>query len=158
MKPDPLGYVMSVYLGSDGDVTKDLYRQLEEHGPLGVIGVNLFRAQKNSERAKLYRGGGHRGKAYERKQWAMNNLADALIQHGASFTFSWGWGVDPSQPFHNHVLYVDLPTGQVSWHTASRGSGPQYPGAWDGVRNSASQRICRFVADLLQQQSSQPIH
>lgn len=140
--------VLRVYLGSDGDATKALYAQLETLGPVGVIAVNLFRAQKNSERAKVYRGGGYRGMAYDRKQWAMDNLAAALAAHAEGAGIGWGWGDDPAQPMHRAVLYVDLPTGQVSFHTAARGTGPDYPGAWDGMPGQSPDRICRWVARL----------
>ena len=144
-----LASVISVYRGSDGDATKALYARLEALGPLGFIAVNLFRAQKASERAKVYRGGGYRGMAYDRKQWALDNLCRALTEHAADQGIAWGWGEDPAQPVHKHVLYVDLPTGQVSFHAPSRGEGPDYPRAWDGVPGQSPDRIIRFVARLL---------
>ena len=49
--------VMQTYQGSDGEATRALYAELQQRGPVGVIAVNLFRAQKNSARAKVYRGG-----------------------------------------------------------------------------------------------------
>lgn len=141
--------VVRIYQGSDGDATLALYAALEQRGDIGRIAVNLFRAQKNSARAKVYRGGGYKGKAYDRKQWAMGNLAAILEQHAAAAGLRWGWGTDPKQPYHNQVLYIDLPTGQVSFHTDQRGAGPDYPGTWDGVRDMAAERICRWVALLL---------
>ncbi len=45
----------------------------------------------------------------------------------------WGWGFDPDQPVHRLVVYIDLPSGQVSFHAAERGPGPDYPASWDGV-------------------------
>ena len=137
MRPEPLGSPMhdtrsrqarscriAVYQGSDGDATKALYAQLEQLGPIGAIALNLFRAQKNSERAKKYRGGNSRGRyrdqAYDRKAWAMGNLAQALTAHAQSIALSWGWGIDAEQAYHTVVLYIDLPTGQVSFHTDRR--------------------------------------
>jgi hypothetical protein len=70
--------VLAVYEGSDGDATKALYAELEQLGPLGVVAAFLLRAQKNSARAKVYRGRRYRGAAYDRKQWAMDELATAL--------------------------------------------------------------------------------
>lgn len=144
-----LASVLRVYTGSDGEATKSLYAQLEALGPLGVIAMNVFRATKCSERAKAYRGGGHRSAAYERKQWSMDNLCEALTASAEGAGITWGWGVDEEQPFHRHVLYVDLPTGQVSFHTHERGSGPEYLGKWDGMRGHAADRICRWVGRLL---------
>ena len=142
--------VMGVYAGSSGEATRQLYEELEARGPIGIIATNLFRAQKNSARAKVYRGGGYRGKAYDRKQWAMDNLAEALNHHAGKLGIAWGWGVDEDQARHNVVLYVDLPEGQVSFHTARRGQGPDYPGAWDGERLVGATRVCRFAASVLE--------
>jgi hypothetical protein len=142
-----IDYVVGVYEGSDGEATKGLYAKLEQLGGAGVLAMNLFRAQKNSERAKVYRGRGYKDNAYGRKQWAMGNLVDALEQ--ADPPVVWGWGEDPKQSYHRWVLYIDTPMGQVSFHTAVRGRGPDYPKAWDGVPNAGPGRICRWVVELL---------
>jgi hypothetical protein len=153
-----LARVATVYHGSDGDATKALYVELEQLGPIGVIAMNLMRAQKASERAKKYRGGApgkgsYRQMAYERKDWAIGNLCAALAQHGAAAGLTWGWGIDENaakrdDPFC-HVFYVDLPTGQVSFHRASRGDGPDYPGQWDGANGKAIGRVVAFAARVL---------
>lgn len=145
----PLAYVVRVYEGSDGDATKALYDKLSALGPAGIIATNLFRAQKNSARAKVYRGGGYRGMAYDRKKWAMDNLDRALIEHAVTLGITWGWGGDPEQPKHGILLYVDLPTGQVSFHTDTRGTGPDYAREWDGMRGKSVERVCRWCATLL---------
>jgi hypothetical protein len=141
--------VYTVYRGSNGDATKALYAKLGSLGPIGVVAVNLFRAQKNSERAKAYRGRGFKGAAYDRKQWAMANLAAILVEHTPMLNLSWGWGDDETQPHHKVVLYIDLPTGQVSFHTDRREAGPDYHGHWDGMRDQSADRICRWCARLL---------
>lgn len=146
--------IVRVFQGSDGEATKALYARLEAIGPVGVVAVNLFRAQKSSERAKVYRGGirgrsSYRGLAYDRKGWAMDNLCTVLAEHAGALGIVWGWGEDPKQEYHRHVLYVDLPTGQVSFHGASRGAGPDYPGNWDGIPGRSADRILRWVARLL---------
>jgi hypothetical protein len=79
-----LADILRVYNGSDGDATKALFERLEAIGPVGIVAMNLFRASKNSARAKVYRGGGYRGKAYDRKSWAIDNLAKVLGEHGAA--------------------------------------------------------------------------
>jgi hypothetical protein len=145
----PLDKVLSIYHGSNADATRLLYQRLDATGPQGFIGSNLFRAAKCSERAKVYRRGKHKREAYGRKQWALDNLDGALIQHAASFDLTWGWALDPAQEFHNQVLYIELPTGQVSFHTEGRGLGPAFSGAWDGVRGAAPDRICRWIVFLL---------
>lgn len=147
--------VIHVFKGSDGDATKALYARLETLGPVGHIAENLFRALKSSSRAKVYRGGGYRGMAYDRKEWAMGNLASLLDRYAEACALPWGWGEDQAQGFHKWVLYIDLPTGQVSFHAAARGHGPDYPGAWDGVVNAGAGRMCRWVAQLLEKE---PVH
>lgn len=147
-----LAEIMHVYAGSDGDATKALFTRLETCGPLGIVAVNLFRAHKASARAKVYRGGirgqgSFKRMAYERKQWAMDNLDVALRErdHG----LAWGWKEDAKEPVHRWVLFVETPTGQVSFHTEFRGAGPDFSGEWDGVRDQGSTRICQWIALLL---------
>ncbi len=149
-----LRHVLRVYEGSNGAATLALYDELAALGPAGEIARELFRAQKNSARAKTYRGGGYRGMAYDRKQWAMGNAAAILARHAAACGIRWGWGADPAQGRHDQVLYVDLPTGQVSFHTDARGEGPDYPGAWDGVPAASAGRIVTWCARLLAAQDA----
>lgn len=138
--------LMGIYLGSDGRRTKALYDELEMMGSAGTIAVNLFRACKASERAKVYRGRGYTGQAYQKKDWSLDNLHSALIAYGAEVGITFGWGRDPKAIGFEHVLYVDLPTGQVSFHLARRfGGGPDYAGTWDGIKGEAPIRICRWV-------------
>jgi hypothetical protein len=132
-----------VYAGSSGDLTKAYYAQLAERGAIGFVAMNLFRAQKCSARAKLYRGGGFKDAAYERKNWSMGLLAHALAENGASLGITFGWKQDPAQAYHNWVMYIDLPPGQCSFHAATRGEGPDYAGEWDGQHLSA-ERILEF--------------
>lgn len=145
--------VLAVYEGSDGAATQELYRKLSLCGPRGAIALNLFRAYKNSSRAKVYRGGNEKGRyrdqAYERKAWAIRNLCNVLTDHAADYELVWGWGTDPAQEYHSFVLYVDTPHGQVSFHHVKAEQGPQYPGKWDGARRVGAQRICQWCSDLL---------
>lgn len=146
-----LADIMAVYQGSDGDKTKALYEQLTALGPYGVVATNLFRACKNSERAKVYRGGRYKGAAYDRKDWSIGNICQHLETAGLPIV--WGWGVDEilkadGSP-HHHVLYVDLPNGQVSFHSGTRAIGPAYSGVWDGMRGQSPMRICVWCATLL---------
>ncbi|HEV8695811.1 MAG TPA: hypothetical protein VGQ93_16740 [Lysobacter sp.] len=146
--------VKSIYSGSDAAATRALYARLQTLcGPAGVIAMDLFRAQKASARAKVYRGGvrgvaSFRDLAYEKKNWSLQNLCAALAEHAAGLGITWGWREDPAQSFHNWVLYVELPTGQVSFHAATRGLGPDYPRDWDGWKLSA-ERIVEYVDKLL---------
>ena len=158
MSRDPgvvLAEVMTVYRGSRSDATKRLYDQLAAVGVPGALAVDLLRAQKNSERAKLYRGGGAEGRykmlGYRRKDWALKNLCETLEADAHTFRppIRWGWGRDLAQPFAKDVLYIELPTGQVSFHTEHRGPGPAYSGRWDGAPGTSPSRICRFAANVL---------
>lgn len=144
-----LAEVMQIYSGSDADRTRALYSELEALGPVGKIATNLFRAQKASARAKVYRGSGHKGEAYRKKQWSMSNLCDVLAANG-EVGLRWGWGIDHVQVVHRNVLYVDLPTGQVSFHAEWRSFGPDYAGVWDGCRDASADRIVRWVAQVLE--------
>lgn len=134
---------IEVYDGSNGDVTKAFYATLETAGPIGVVAVNLFRAQKASSRAKEY-SRRFKGQTYDKKNWSMSNLVTTLMQHGEALGIRFGWKMDPKAAYHQWVLYVDLPNGQVSFHAAERGKGPDYPGDWDGTGLSA-QRIVTFT-------------
>lgn len=137
---------LDVYNGSSGDATKALYARLEALGSIGVVAMNVFRAHKCSARAKDY-SRRYKGEAYGRKQWSMENLCAELLK--ADLPIRWGWKQDPAREFHNWVLYLDLPTGQVSFHTAARGKGPDYPDQWDGAKGIGSTRVCTWVDDLL---------
>lgn len=142
-----------IYEGSNGEATKALYAMLVEVGAVGVIAMNLFRAQKASARAKVYRGGvrgrgSYKSMAYEKKNWSLELLTVALTCHAESLQIRWGWRTDPAQNFHSWVLYIELPTGQVSFHSAARLSPHDYAEPWDGSKDSAS-RIVAFVQTVI---------
>ena len=50
-----------------------------------------------------------------------------------------GFRIDPTEP-EWPVAYIELPTGQVSWHL------PQHPVAWDGHDTAEKYRRCRKYA------------
>ncbi len=141
-----------VFEGSDGELTKAYYRELESWGIIGTIAMNLFRAQKCSTRAKVYRGGRNgtsfRQSAYDRKNWSMNNLCDVLISRADECGIEFGWKQDHGTAGYNWVLYVDLPTGQVSFHSPSRGRGPDYRRDWDRSGGSEA-RILAFCDSIV---------
>ena len=142
--------ILSIYEGSDGALTSGLYAALEQLGPAGHVAVNVFRANNASQRAKVYRGR-YKGMAYDRKAWSIENLVKALQNHAATIGVRWGWREDPEQPVHRWVFFVELPTGQVSFHTEHRLEGPDFPEAWDGVRGVSPIRICQWCAALIEQ-------
>jgi hypothetical protein len=55
-----------VFYGSDAADTKAFMRRLEQAGPEGCLAAELFRCQKASTRAKMYRGD-YRNLACDRK-------------------------------------------------------------------------------------------
>jgi len=140
--------VREIYEGSDGNATKALYARLDEFGPIGFIAKNLFRACKASERAKLY-SRRYKGDAYQKKQWSLGLLCDALAVHGPAAGIRYGWKIDPQPPVgYPWILYVDLPTGQVSFHSPTRGVGPDYPGEWSG-KHTSKENIILWTAHLM---------
>jgi hypothetical protein len=143
-----------VFSGSDGSLTRAYYARLLLRGPMGIIAMNLFRAQKCSTRAKKYRGGiagkgSYRDMAYDRKNYSMRELCKALLEYGEQVKIRFGWKQDPRQPHASWVLYVDLPQGQVSFHCTERFAGPDYAGDWDQQRASQI-RILRFCDDVFE--------
>src|SRR4051812_47642312 len=102
-----LANILSVFEGSSGEATIKLFEELRALGDMGLVAVELFRAQKSSSRAKVYRGGGFKGKAYDKKEWALGNLVKALTEQpfDEATALRWGWKQDPAQEFHNWVLY-----------------------------------------------------
>ncbi len=145
--------IMKVYEGSNGDDTKALYEKLKAHGALGIVATNLFRACKASERAKKYRGGGYRGMAYEKKDWSIGNLCEALRANAVHLNVTWGWGKDAKAIGFEDVLYVEIPgIGQVSFHNARRFENcPDYPAGWDGKAGLGPTRICSWIAKIFDQ-------
>jgi hypothetical protein len=138
-----------IYEGSNGDETKQLYAWLVQFGPAGAVATNLFRAHKNSGRAKVYRGSRYKSAAYDTKQWAMGNLCAVLGKQAEALGIVWGWRDDDRQAVHRCVLYVELPDiGQVSFHTAERLAGPGYPKPWDGKREVGAERIIEYILRL----------
>ncbi len=147
-----------VYKGSDGELTRRFYAELERRGPIGVIAMNLFRASKCSARAKLYRGGirgvrRYKDKAYERKDWSLRQLCEALVEHGPALGIRFGWGRDDLEGRNPWVLYVELPGAgpglcQVSFHSPVHHAGPDYGGHWDGMHLS-SERIIAFAQRVI---------
>jgi hypothetical protein len=85
--------------------------------------------------------------AYERKAYSLKELIAALADHGAALGITFGWGRDESQHYNKWVLYVDLPNGQVSFHSPERYDGPDYPGEWDG-RRASEERIISFCQQV----------
>jgi hypothetical protein len=144
---------IDVYSGSDGELTRRYYAELQTRGRIGTIAMNLFRAQKCSERAKVYRGGlrgqgSFRNMAYERKGYSLQMLSMNLqeLRGDDKIRIPFGWKRDLNVILggdDSWVLYIDLPIGQVSFHSPIRYVGSDYDGDWDRQRASA-ERILAF--------------
>jgi hypothetical protein len=158
-----------IFDGDDAAKTRAYYAALERRGAIGEFAANLMRAQKASTRAKRYRGGisgvgSFSDLAYERKAECLIRLCDSLLKgdgqllydhrgprwfQGNCETLRWGWKIDPRprDPRAKWVLYIDLPHGQVSFHSTERFGGPDYPAEFDGAHASAERIIsfCDFV-------------
>lgn len=147
-----------IFDGSDAARTRAYYAALERRGPIGEFAANLLRAQKASTRAKRYRGGisgvgSFSDLAYQKKGESLIRLCDWLLEHnvqggvmryaGDTEMLRWGWKIDPREQHAKWVLYIDLPHGQVSFHSTERFGGPDYPAEFDGSHASA-ERICSF--------------
>lgn len=134
-----------------GGITKAYYDDMNQRGPSGQLAVALFRAQKRSMAAKRYRGGKYRRAAYDVKNYSLSEICRILTAY-PTIGLRWGWKIDAvlerkGDP-HHHVLYLELPQGQVSFHSGDRLQGPEYTGDWDGKKESAERIIayCDAVA------------
>lgn len=126
----------SVFNQNNGDVTKEYYAKLSTMGFKGMLAVALFRAQKRSTAAKNYRGGRYRRAAYDVKNWSLGEVCRVLAAWPNRP--EWGWKKDPNTPGFEWVLYVELPTGQCSFHAAGRLDGPDFKGIWKPGAGSES--------------------
>jgi hypothetical protein len=155
-----------IFEGNDAHKTRAYYAALWRRGPIGEFAANLMRAQKASTRAKRYRGGisgvgSFSDLAYQKKGESLIQLCDWLLQNankpgsaggvlryaGDTETLFWGWKLDPRQAHAKWVLYIELPNGQVSFHSTERFGGPDFPWEFDGAHASAERIIsfCDFI-------------
>lgn len=153
---------IEVYHTSNGDLTRSYYKELSSVGPIGIVAMNLFRAQKCSVRAKKYTKRSWTADAYQRKQYSIDELCKVLLEHGPALSITFGWKPDLAVVFggfdgptkHSWVFYVDLPCGQVSFHTPERGEGPDYPGDWDGIKGASEVRVIEFCDKIFNSKSN----
>ncbi len=72
---------------------------------------------------------------YERRY----SLVLLAVSHANRLGYRAGFRIDPAEP-EWPVAYIELPTGQVSWHM------PQHPHTWDG--HSTEEKYARIDAFL----------
>jgi hypothetical protein len=150
-----------VLASSQSADARALKKRLTQHGPEGTLAYLLFSAYKASSRAKVYRGSvktnrgklSYRGLSYSRKGNVLKKLAQFLCEH-SSLVLGWGWGIDPEGWFQN-ILYIDLPEGQVSFHSRERYGGRDYTSQWDGQQKS-EERILAFCDRKLNEPLASP--
>jgi len=123
--------------------TAKLYKRIGQCGTVGPIAEILLRVQISSEKGKKYRGDSS-GFSYAKKSECMAGLCAVLKDQQQ---IDYGWGIDRKCDAE-HVLYVDLPNGQVSFHCFDRIGGPDYPKQWDGA-HASGKRIREFAASVL---------
>jgi hypothetical protein len=134
-----------VFDGTDGDVTRNYYTELNAKGLYGQLTTALFRAQKRSVAAKRYRGRKYTQAAYSVKNWSLSEICRIcqLIPE-----IVWGWKYDAKTVNFEWVLYVETPHGQVSFHSGERLEGPDFPNEWDGQK-VCRERILRFCDSIM---------
>ncbi len=131
------------------EITSGVYQALQAHGTLGYVALNLFRASQCNLDVKQTTGRRLSREAYERKIWSISLLAETLKQHADKLHLQWGWSVDEAEPRFKHILFVELPTGQVSFNTDKRSLGPKLKANLDGQKGQSGVRICEFVTQIL---------
>ena len=115
---------IEVFYQHNGDVTRAYYQHLTDtHGARGRLAVALFRALK---RSKDPQGIGYRRvsrrktESYDKAEafnWAVQEIIRGLSL-SITLDYAWGW--------RDGFLFVDLPTGQVSFICEDRGFAPLY--------------------------------
>ncbi len=74
---------------------------------------------------------------YDTEYEVRYKLVFAAIGAALDAGYEAGFRIDPAEP-EWPVAYIELPTGQVSWHM------PQHPNAWDG--HSTEEKFARIDA------------
>lgn len=145
----------AAYEATDYSETRSYLRALANAGRLGRIAAALFAAMRASTDAKTER---RLAKGdplaeitvsragYARKRLAMQKVCELLAHNAAGL--AWGWGNDRRQADCPFVLFVDLPQGQVSFHTPEKLMGPEYAGRWDRACQNR-ERVLAFCDALL---------
>ena len=143
-------HAAEVFNQQNGEVTKAYYAEMNTKGYLGMLAVALFRAQKRSTAAKRYRGRKFTSAAYDVKNWSLGEVCRILKSWPSAPV--WGWKRDPKTPGYEWVLYVELPTGQCSFHSPERLDGPDFNGEWRAGKGSEA-TILEFC-DSIESRSS----
>lgn len=139
-----------VFKQRDGEATVTLCIELSKRGLLGAAAVCLYQAQYSSARAKTYRRRS-KGYSYERKNIALMRMPRWLERSSIEY----GWGFDATSKNYENVLYVELATGQCSFHSSERGDGPEFKGRWNPEVDSMTS-VFRFCDQVLSLEMESP--
>jgi hypothetical protein len=151
--------IAEIYHGSNAADTRKLLDRVRELGHAGRIAAVIFRLQKTAARWRSYKGSVTRGDySVSRQTLAKEYITEAAAELARLLTvddygIAWGWHFDRHVKFQDpeHVLIVELPAGQVSWHVISRGVGPDFAGLPDAVdRETAEQRVLAHVSSMIE--------
>jgi hypothetical protein len=148
----PDGGVRAACLESRAWYTRWILRQLTACGPLGQVAAELVRIQKAGTQAGVYRGTAASGNSF--RELALRRKREHLLKLVGLLGSmrpapSWGWANDPLQPQARWVLCLDLPTGQVSFHSSERFEGPDYTRRRESDVSPREHRILAFCDALL---------
>lgn len=150
--------ITETYNDADSAGIKALYQALGNSGPKGVVAMSLFHSSRWSDRAAACQAipgrGGYKHTITERKAASIDILNTMLMQHGYNLEITWGWTVDPEQPFHAAILCAELPPGQVSFHVAARGIGPTFHN-WVGGKDANAPRVIAYCASVFPQRGKE---
>lgn len=144
-------------------------RSILDSTPYGRLLRALDRAQGANERAKArsangihfhgYSGGrfrranyrssrAARARDYAAKEQAIGEATGLASAGGVKF--GWARSDDAGVPW---VVYFEIPTGQVSFHSPTRGVGPDYDSEWDGAPDMTRMRLDAAIQAVLNPES-----
>jgi hypothetical protein len=139
---------------------------------LGQLALTLYEAQQASDRAKAraasglhfddyddrsrYSAANYRRsrRAIDSDYWQKGLAIDKACELAPQAGVVFGWREDRTCKVAPWVVYFELPSGQVSFHSSQRGAGPDYAGAWDGT--CATRTRIRALIDQLTQRETVP--
>lgn len=134
----------SIYHSADQTLIDWYLHSLENTGPYGKLGANLFRAQK------AYTNGSACAYYYDQFDAAIQEITNIVR---ICCDVKWGWSYDGDS--FNHILSIELYSGLIQFHTSLCQDKPMYRRAWQGSDNN-TERLFRYC-DWLTGMSTAPV-